>query len=182
MDERERDKYNFRYPSGESYSDIVARLLPLLSSLQKLLSSPSFLPPAPTEAVLIVGHQAVLRCLIAMLKRDVGVEEVPYVKVPLHTLMRLEWGSDALPVEKRWKLDVPGADTHREAQAKRKEPEEAEAANVIFALTPPSTETLVTGSTAAIAPSNEEETEDLLEIPQRPRGRSFSKFVMGDSH
>ena len=55
-----------------------------------------------------------------MLKKEVPDEEVPYVKVPLHTLMRLEWGGDEKPVEKRWRMDIPGADTHREAQAKRK--------------------------------------------------------------
>ncbi|KAI9000392.1 histidine phosphatase superfamily [Hyaloraphidium curvatum] len=122
MEDRERDKFNFRYPNGESYSDITDRLLPLLHHLQDVLSSPSFLSSedrSPREAVLIIGHQAVLRCVLAMLKKNVADDEVPYVKVPLHTLMRVEWGGDKPALEKRWRMDIPGADTHREAQAKR---------------------------------------------------------------
>lgn len=114
-----------RYPNGESYSDITNRLQPLLEHLQDLLVRPSFVHGAdshPEEAVLIIAHQAVLRCVLAMLKKDVVDEDVPYVKVPLHTLMRLEWGADQPAIEKRWRMDIPGADTHREAQAKRKNP------------------------------------------------------------
>lgn len=40
------------------------------------------------ENILIVGHQAVLRCLHAYFFHDKH-EELPYIKIPLHTLIEL---------------------------------------------------------------------------------------------
>ncbi|KAK2507826.1 hypothetical protein MC885_009635, partial [Smutsia gigantea] len=50
---REQDKYYYRYPTGESYQDLVQRLEPVIMELER------------QENVLVICHQAVLRCLLA---------------------------------------------------------------------------------------------------------------------
>ena len=50
---RDEAKFSYRYPRGESYDDLVARLEPVIMELER------------QENVLVVGHQAVLRCLLA---------------------------------------------------------------------------------------------------------------------
>merc|ERR550517_2324395 len=50
---REVNKLTYRYPSGESYQDLVARLEPVMMELER------------QGNVLLVGHQAVLRCIMA---------------------------------------------------------------------------------------------------------------------
>jgi broad specificity phosphatase PhoE len=42
-----------------------------------------------TEPLLIVAHQAVLRCLYAYFL-DLPADEIPFLSIPLHTLIRLE--------------------------------------------------------------------------------------------
>lgn len=50
---RDKDKFAYRYPRGESYEDLVARLEPVIMELER------------QGNVLVVSHQAVLRCLLA---------------------------------------------------------------------------------------------------------------------
>jgi len=50
---RDKSKFSYRYPRGESYEDLVARLEPVIMELER------------QENVLLIGHQAVLRCLLA---------------------------------------------------------------------------------------------------------------------
>lgn len=50
---RDQNKYAYRYPRGESYEDLVARLEPVIMELER------------QGNVLVVSHQAVLRCLLA---------------------------------------------------------------------------------------------------------------------
>ena len=50
---RDDDKYEYRYPGGESYRDVVIRLEPIIMELER------------QENILIVTHQAVLRCIYA---------------------------------------------------------------------------------------------------------------------
>ena len=50
---RDINKFQYRYPRGESYEDLVARLEPVIMELER------------QENVIVVGHQAVLRCLLA---------------------------------------------------------------------------------------------------------------------
>ena len=49
---RDQDKLRYRYPWGESYIDIMTRLDPILLELEH------------EENVLVVSHQAVLRCIL----------------------------------------------------------------------------------------------------------------------
>ena len=46
---RDLDKFSYRYPMGESYQDVVARLEPVIMELER------------KTTVLVVSHQAVLR-------------------------------------------------------------------------------------------------------------------------
>lgn len=50
---RDLHKFAYRYPRGESYEDLVARLEPVIMELER------------QGNVLVVSHQAVLRCLLA---------------------------------------------------------------------------------------------------------------------
>lgn len=50
---RDIDKFGYRYPRGESYEDVVGRLEPIIMELER------------QGNVLVISHQAVLRCLLA---------------------------------------------------------------------------------------------------------------------
>ncbi len=74
---RSRDKLDFRYPQGESYTDVIQRVEPVVLELER-----------QRRPVLIISHQAVLRALYGYLMgRD--REEIPHVSVPLHTVLEL---------------------------------------------------------------------------------------------
>ena len=53
---RKRDKLGYRYPRGESYLDLIARLDPLMHELESY-----------KEPLLVVSHQATLRVLYSYL-------------------------------------------------------------------------------------------------------------------
>jgi broad specificity phosphatase PhoE/predicted kinase len=74
---RKANKLTYRYPRGESYADVIHRLDPLIIELER-----------QREPVLIVGHQAVLRALFGYLM-DKPRAEVPYIEVPMHTVVAL---------------------------------------------------------------------------------------------
>lgn len=71
---RDQDKLKYRYPHGESYLDLLQRVD---SVVQALLTQ---------NDVLVISHQAVLRCIMAYFKGS-KPEDVPYINVPLHTLL-----------------------------------------------------------------------------------------------
>lgn len=74
---RRENKLSYRYPRGESYIDVIGRLEPVILELER-----------ERGPVLVVAHQAVLRALYAYLM-DRPPSEVPYLPIPLHTLIRL---------------------------------------------------------------------------------------------
>ena len=49
---RDQDKLHYRYPWGESYIDLMARLDPVLMQLES------------EDNVLVISHQAILRCVL----------------------------------------------------------------------------------------------------------------------
>ncbi|KAG1711204.1 6-phosphofructo-2-kinase/fructose-2,6-bisphosphatase 3 [Nymphon striatum] len=98
--ERDQNKFIYRYPRGESYEDLVTRLEPVIMELER------------QQNVLVVGHQAVLRCLLAYFL-DKNSEELPYIKVPLHTIIKLTPVAYGCEVE-HIPLQVEAVDTHRE--------------------------------------------------------------------
>uniref|UniRef100_A0A8C4NAA2 6-phosphofructo-2-kinase/fructose-2,6-biphosphatase 4b n=1 Tax=Eptatretus burgeri TaxID=7764 RepID=A0A8C4NAA2_EPTBU len=73
---RDQDKFHYRYPKGESYQDVVHRLEPVIMELER------------QENVLVICHQAVIRCLLAyFLDKTSG--ELPYQRCPLHVVLKL---------------------------------------------------------------------------------------------
>jgi len=74
---RKRDKFNYRYPRGESYQDIILRLDPVIIELERT-----------RNPVLVVAHNAVLRALYAYFQ-GVPRERCPYLPIPLHTVIEL---------------------------------------------------------------------------------------------
>lgn len=70
---------------GESQLNLVQRLEPVIMELER------------QENVLVICHQAVMRCLLAYFL-DKSSEELPYLRCPLHTVLKLtpvaygEWG------------------------------------------------------------------------------------------
>lgn len=96
---RDADKFNYRYRGGESYADLVHRLEPVIMELERV------------ENILIVSHQAIIRVILAYFL-DKPAEEMPYIQVPLHTLIKLtpkayECGFEVFP------LPIPAVDTFR---------------------------------------------------------------------
>ncbi|CAJ0588147.1 unnamed protein product [Cylicocyclus nassatus] len=98
--ERDKDKYHYRYPSGESYEDLVARLEPVIMELER------------QSDVLVISHQAVLRCVLAYFTNK-NREELPYLKVPLHTVIKLTPKAYSCEVE-MYKFDIKAVNTYRE--------------------------------------------------------------------
>jgi len=96
---RDLNKLTYRYPGGESYQDIVARLEPVIIELER------------QGNVVIVGHQAVLRCLLAYFLEK-PLADLPYIKVPLHTLIKITPVAYGCQVE-HINLQVDAVDTHR---------------------------------------------------------------------
>lgn len=99
---RDKDKFNYRYKGGESYRDLVHRLEPIIMELERHND------PSP---IFIIGHQAVLRAIYAYFM-NFNHEELPYIKIPLHTVIKLTPKAYGC-VEERFSLDVPAVDTHR---------------------------------------------------------------------
>ncbi|KAM9923868.1 hypothetical protein OXX80_011392, partial [Metschnikowia pulcherrima] len=64
------------------------------------------------ENILIITHQAVLRCLYAYFM-NVPQEESPWMSIPLHTLIKLEPRAYSTLVS-RIKADIPAVSTYKE--------------------------------------------------------------------
>ena len=62
---------------GESYVDIIDRLQPVIFELERT-----------TKPVIVVSHQAVLRCRISYFV-DSPKTNIPYYSIPLHTLVKI---------------------------------------------------------------------------------------------
>lgn len=124
---RDMDKFHYRYPRGESYEDLVARLEPVIMELER------------QKNVLVVAHQAVLRCLLAyFLDRTAGrllltydnmsnsnriihtdaynlgtnTDELPYIEVPLHCILKLTPVAYGCKVE-QIPMSIEAVNTHR---------------------------------------------------------------------
>lgn len=111
---RDHDKYRYRYPKGESYEDLVQRLEPVIMELER------------QENVLVICHQAVMRCLLAYFL-DKTAEELPYVKCPLHTVLKLTPVAYGCQVE-CFPVGEEAVDTHREKPGDAELSREAEEA------------------------------------------------------
>jgi hypothetical protein len=90
--------------NGESYADLVQRLEPVIMELERMRMN-------RTETVFIIGHQAVIRCIYAYFMHYSKVE-LPYLKIPLHTIFKLTPKAYGCQ-EERFSVDVPATDTFR---------------------------------------------------------------------
>ncbi|KAJ3603135.1 hypothetical protein NHX12_030878 [Muraenolepis orangiensis] len=90
---RDQDKYHYRYPGGE-------RLEPVIMELER------------QGNVLVICHQAVMRCLLAYFL-DKSAEDLPYMKCPLHTVLKLTPVAYGCKVEMFY-LNVDAVNTHRD--------------------------------------------------------------------
>ncbi|KAM9467979.1 6-phosphofructo-2-kinase/fructose-2,6-bisphosphatase 3 [Clarias gariepinus] len=97
---RDQDKYYYRYPSGESYQDLVQRVEPVIMELER------------QENVLVICHQAVMRCLLAYFL-DKSADEMAYLKCPLHTVLKLTPVAYGCKVESV-SLNIDAVNTHRD--------------------------------------------------------------------
>ncbi|EJD74749.1 hypothetical protein LOAG_17984 [Loa loa] len=97
--DRDRDKYHYRYPSGESYEDLVGRLEPVIMELER------------QSNVLVVSHQAILRCILAYFDNK-NYSELPYLNVPLHTIIKLTPKAYSCQVE-MFKFKIDAVNTYR---------------------------------------------------------------------
>ncbi|CAL8367468.1 unnamed protein product [Lota lota] len=97
---RDLDKYFYRYPGGESYQDLVQRLEPVIMELER------------QGNVLVICHQAVMRCLLAYFL-DKSADDLPYLKCPLHKVLKLTPVAYGCEVE-MFDLKVEAVNTHRD--------------------------------------------------------------------
>ncbi|XP_020605187.1 6-phosphofructo-2-kinase/fructose-2,6-bisphosphatase 1-like isoform X2 [Orbicella faveolata] len=72
----EEHPFNYRYPRGESYSDVCARLEPVIMELER------------QSNVLVICHEAILQCLMAYFL-DHSSGELPNLSIPFHTVFKL---------------------------------------------------------------------------------------------
>ena len=70
-DLRKMDKIGYRYPRGESYFDLISRLEPCIQEMESY-----------AEPLLIVSHQAILRCIFAYLT-GVDREKAPTMETQI---------------------------------------------------------------------------------------------------
>ncbi|VUZ43135.1 unnamed protein product [Hymenolepis diminuta] len=117
---RDADKFRFRYPMGESYEDLVARLEPVIMELER------------QGDVVVICHQAVARCLLAYFT-EVDKAELPYIRVPLHTVFKLTSSAYRCIVE-TLKIDIDAVDTHR---SKPINPQEVQSPFEVLKTVPP---------------------------------------------
>ncbi|XP_072305267.1 6-phosphofructo-2-kinase/fructose-2,6-bisphosphatase 2-like isoform X1 [Eucyclogobius newberryi] len=106
---RSQDKYHYRYPGGESYQDLVQRLEPVIMELER------------QGNVLVICHQAVMRCLLAYFL-DKSADELPYLKCSLHNVLKLTPVAYGCKVD-TFDLKVKAVNTHRERPLKKAENE-----------------------------------------------------------
>ncbi len=96
---RDQDKFHYRYPAGESYADLVLRLEPVIMELER------------QDNILVVGHQAVLRAILAYFMNKTH-DELPYLEIPLHLVLKLTPRAYKCDVE-IFPLGIEAVNTHR---------------------------------------------------------------------
>ena len=75
---RKNNKFNFKYPEGESYFDLVLRLKEFILEINRL-----------DKPVLIITHNAIVRVILSYFL-NIDREKIPHMDIPLHTLYLIE--------------------------------------------------------------------------------------------
>lgn len=97
---RNSNKFHFRYKNGESYYDVINRLAPLVIELEK------------QENVLIITHQAVLRCLFSYFM-NISHDKIPWIPIPLHNLIKIHSRALDITIDE-WRADIEAVSTQIE--------------------------------------------------------------------
>ena len=97
---RDDDKYNYRYRGGESYRDVVIRLEPIIMELER------------SENVVIVSHQAIVRCIYAYYM-NIPQDKSPWMEIPLHIIFKVTTVFYTTQ-EERFPANIPAVSTFRE--------------------------------------------------------------------
>jgi len=103
---RSMDKIGYRYPRGESYFDLLARLDPLVHEMESY-----------HEPLMIVSHQATLRVLYSYLMCKPR-HNLTKQAIPLHTVIRITYDGWNPPAEKHFFLGPNPDDLQADGQAK----------------------------------------------------------------
>lgn len=74
---RKLDKYNYKYPNGESYKELKNRVKPVIDIIK-----------TNTQNALIICHQAVLRVIYSYFM-PIDNKDIPYLDVPLNTIFKI---------------------------------------------------------------------------------------------
>eukprot|EP00300_Choanocystis_sp_HF-7_P011701 c17578_g1_i5.p1 GENE.c17578_g1_i5~~c17578_g1_i5.p1 ORF type:complete len:302 (-),score=80.87 c17578_g1_i5:274-1179(-) len=74
---RERDKLKYRYPGGESYLDVIQRLEPVITEIER-----------HREAIIVCSHQGILRMLFAYYT-GVLRADAPNIQIKLNHIYKL---------------------------------------------------------------------------------------------
>ncbi|MEM1029956.1 MAG: 6-phosphofructo-2-kinase/fructose-2,6-bisphosphatase [Myxococcota bacterium] len=74
---RKADKARYRYPRGESYLDVIARVEPVVLEMER-----------GDDPLLVVGHQATLRTLYGYFRGE-RAERCPSLTLPLHWIVEM---------------------------------------------------------------------------------------------
>ena len=75
---RKEDKFNFKYPEGESYYDLILRIQQFILELNRL-----------DKPILIISHNAVIRVIFSYFF-NYEHNSLPYLDIPLHKLFLIE--------------------------------------------------------------------------------------------
>jgi broad specificity phosphatase PhoE len=86
--ERQKDKFHWRYPRGESYYDVTRRLEPVIFEIER-----------QRRPVLVIAHRAVIRCLLGYFE-GTPKDKLPFEPVPLHSVIKLTSGGGGWKAER----------------------------------------------------------------------------------
>lgn len=84
FNKRSVDKYEYRYPNGESYKDLEERVI---SEFKKLLEL--------NDEFLLIAHNAVIRVILGYI-HNIEKDKIPHFDVPLHNLIKIVSNSNNL--------------------------------------------------------------------------------------
>lgn len=74
---RSSDKFNFCYPGGESYQDLIYRVRKVVADIE-----------SQKKDVLIIAHRAVNRCILSYFV-STEFRDIPYIDMPLDTVFKI---------------------------------------------------------------------------------------------
>lgn len=78
ISKRNKDKFNFKYPEGESYYDVIKRINDFILEINRI-----------EKNILIISHRAIVRCILGYFM-NYKKQDIPYIEIPLHKINLIE--------------------------------------------------------------------------------------------